>query len=200
MKRIISLLVPFLLVLSMPVFCQSGISDEEFNVTLAKTANGAQWIFKGKAHSFSVDIIAKKIVPTESANYLTADNRVLQASVIPMPKSNWNLSKLSPAQQKEALSRYVDYELDYFKNDLHINYKDLNKEWIMVGPKLWLVWTFNSSDFISPEPVKDKPKFQIYASTICYNQVLDLNTPVMSDQSLDESKKIISRLMASLRF
>ncbi|MEO6453765.1 MAG: hypothetical protein ABIN97_06840 [Ginsengibacter sp.] len=187
------------LLFSFPVFGQFEIYDEEFNLNFLKIKDGGQWFFKGNNHSFSINIIAKNITTTESPNYITADNTILQVSIVPLPKSNLDLSKLTIAQQKETLAGYVDYELDYFKNDVKINYKDLKKEWVTVNSILWLIWSFDSRDFNSPEPVKGKPQFQIYASTICFNQILDLNTPVMKDQSFYQSKSLISRLMATLK-
>lgn len=191
--------VLFVLLFSFSAFGQSNIYDEEFDVQFLKLKDGGQWLYKGKIHSFSIHVVSKNIITTESPNYITADNIVMQSSIVPLPESNLNLSKLTVNQQKETLSGYVDYELDYFKNDVKINYKDLKKEWITINSKLWLVWSFEITDFNSPEPVKDKTKFQIYASTICYNQILDLNIPVMKDRSLVQSRGQINKLMATLK-
>jgi hypothetical protein len=180
-------------------FSQSNLYDEEFKLTFTPTQKSGEWIFKGKDHSFSVTISSNKIEPSESPSYITADNTVIQVMSLPLPKSTLDLTKLSIELQKETLEGYANYELDYFKNEVKINYKKLTKEWITINSKLWLLWTFDSSDFTSSEPLVNKPKFQIYASTICFNQILDINTVVMKDQVLSESIELIKKLMSLLK-
>ena len=180
-------------------FSQSNLYDEEFTLNFTPTEKSGEWLFKGKTHSFSITIFANKIVPSEMPSYITADNSVIQVMSLPLPQSTLDLSKLTLSQQKEALEGYVNYEMDYFKNELKINYKKLTKEWITINSKLWLLWTFDSSDFNSSEPLVNKPKFQIYASTICFNQILDVNTPVMNNQVLSKSTELIKKLMSTLK-
>lgn len=174
-------------------FSQSSLYDEKFTLTFTSTEKSGKWLFKGRNHSFSVTTFANKFQPSESPSYVTADNTVLQVMSLPLPKSTLDLTKLTIAQQKETLEGYVNYELDYFKNEVKINYKKLTKEWVTINSKLWLLWTFDSSDFNTSEPVANKPKFQIYASTICFNQILDVNTPVMKDQVLSKSTELIKK-------
>ena len=188
------------LLLAMSSFSQSNLYDEEFTLTFTPTKNSGEWLFKGKSHSFSIAIFSNKIKTTDSPSYITADKSVIQVMSLPLPKSTLDLNKLTTAQQKETLEGYVNYELDYFKNEVKINYKKLTKEWVTINSKLWLLWTFDSSAFNPAEPLANKPNFQIYASTICFNQILDINTPVMKVEVLSKSTELIKKLMATLKF
>lgn len=180
-------------------FGQSNLYDEKFTLTFTPTKKSGEWVFKGKTHSFSVTVFSNKIEPSESPSYITADNIVIQVMTLPLPQSTLDLTQLTIPQQKETLEGYLNYELDYFKNEVKINYKKLTKGWITINSKLWLLWTFDSSDFNTSEPTVNKPQFQIYASTICFNQILDVNTPVMKDQVLSKSTEIIKKLMSTLK-
>jgi hypothetical protein len=184
---------------ALSIYAQSYSYDEDFSLSFSVKDTRGQWLFKGSDHSFSITVLSKKIQETESPGYVTVDNAIVQVTALPLPKSNLDLAKLTIAQQKETLEGYVSYELDYFKNDLKINYKNLRKEWITTDSKLWLLWYFDATSYPTSEPVQQRPKIQIYASTICYNQLLDLNTPVMKVQDLTSSKELINKLMSSLK-
>jgi len=181
-------------------FAQTDVASEEFELSFLKKQNGASFLFNGKSHSFTIDIVSDSIQTTENPNFIVVNNHIVQASTIPLPPAKLDLSNLSAAKQKETLSAYVEYELEYFKNDLKMKYTNLKKEWITIDSKVWLVWTFNFSVANKGnELAATQYSYQVYASTICFNQVLDLNTASEKMKEFDQSKALVTQLMNSVK-
>lgn len=187
------------LILSLPAVAQNSVSKEQFNLSFQGKANSHKWVFKGVDHSFSVAVVADSVKTEQYPNYISVKNQIVQCSAIPMPETNLNLLNLTLAQQKEALNGYVDYEVDYFGNELKLQIQNLKKEWITVNGKTWLLWYFDVPDQQTTEKAAIPAKQQIYASTICFNQVLDLNTPVLKGDSFANAKALLKKLMATLK-
>jgi len=91
---------------------------------------GGQIVYLGKTHSFSLDIFAKTVkVPqvegkAENQTFLEVDTNTVQTSTVPLPQpipATMLLSNLTEAQKKETLEGYVNYELDYFTNELKVS-------------------------------------------------------------------------------
>jgi hypothetical protein len=180
-------------------FAQNEFASEEFELSFVKKDKGAGFLFNGKSHSFTVDIISDSIQTTENPNFIVVNNRVVQASTVPLPTSKLDLSNLSVATQKETLNAYVDYELEYFKSDLKMKYTNLKREWITIGSKVWLIWSFSFSAANTGKDLATQYSYQLYASTICFNQVLDLNSPSEKTSEIDQSKALVNQLMNSLK-
>ncbi|HMG81726.1 MAG TPA: hypothetical protein VK559_01700 [Ferruginibacter sp.] len=194
------LLTISILTISLKTIAQTDISKENFTFSYVKTKSGGRFLYTGSSHSFSVDVVSANIKKTEYPNYIQINDHVVQSSIIPLPESSLDLNALTIDQQKETLDGYVDYELDYFKNDLKLNYQNLKKEWVTSNSKLWLVWYFDLPDLKNAGTTADETtKSQIYASTICFNQVLDLNTPLMQNDTYIKSNALITQLMATLK-
>ena len=188
-----------ILVLTSEAFAQNDISSETFQLSFSTKKDGGQFVFNGKSHYFSIDIIADSISTSDNPNFIIADNHIVQVSTIPLPPIKPDLQNLTTMQQKVALEAYVQYEMDYFKNQLNLNIGDLKKEWVTINDRMWLIWSFDTPEQKQISEVTMKTKSQIYASSICYNQVLDLNTPVMPEHNFKKSKALINKMMASLK-
>jgi hypothetical protein len=194
-----SLLLFLALAISFPTLAQSDIKNEEFQLSYLTEKGGAQFLYNGKAHAFTVDIVADSIRTTEYPNYIIVDKRIVQVSAIPLQPTSIDLSGLTIEQQKGALSGYVDYETDYFKNELKLDCQNIKKEWIFIDSKLWLIWSFDVVAQDVSEQLAQKTKSQVYSSTICFNQVLDLNVPVFQNDDIIKIKVFIADLMSSLK-
>ncbi|HWI89766.1 MAG TPA: hypothetical protein VNT20_00770 [Flavisolibacter sp.] len=187
------------LLISLTTLAQSDINNEEFQLSYLTKDNSAQFLYNGKAHAFSIDIVADSIKTTEYPNYVIVDKRIVQVSAIPLQPTIIDLSGLTIDQQKGALSGYVDYETDYFKNELKLDCQNIKKEWIFIDSKLWLIWSFDVVAQDVSEQLAQKTKSQVYSSTICFNQVLDLNVPVFQNDDIIKIKVFIADLMSSLK-
>ena len=180
-------------------FGQSNINNEEFELSYLNKEGGAQFLYNGKAHAFSINIKADSIKTTGYPNYVIVDKRIVQVSAIPLQPTSIDLSRLTIEQQKGALSGYVDYEMDYFRNELKLDCRNMKKEWIFIDSKLWLIWSFDAIAVDVSEQLAQKTKSQVYSSTICFNQVLDLNVPVFQNDDIVKIKVFITDLMSSLK-
>jgi hypothetical protein len=188
-----------ILTVSILTFAQTDIYKEEFEFSYLPKLHGAQFLYNGRAHAFTIDIVADSIQTTESPNFISVDNHIVQTSVVPLPETNLDLNNLTTAQQKEALEGYVNYELDYFTNEVKIKYGNLNREWRTIHSKLWLIWSFDVPMQKKELNLSQQVTHQIYASTICFNQVLDLNIPLMRGDSQEQSNELLVKLMATLQ-
>lgn len=178
---------------------QTNIQDEAFEFSFVSKKNGGQFLYNGKQHSFTIDITSDSIQTTEYPNYIIVGKQVVQTSLIPLPETTLDLVRLTTDQQKEALNGYVDYEMDYFKNELKLSCQNLKKEWTTFSSKIWLVWSFDVNAQSLGENVAYPTKSQIYASTICFNQVLDLNVTLFEKDNFAKSKELINKLMSTLK-
>jgi hypothetical protein len=178
---------------------QTGMYTETFDFSYLPKKNGGQFLYNGTAHSFTLDIVSDSINTVDFPNYIKISDRILQTSIVPLPASNLDLNRLTIAQQKEALEAYVNYELAYFKNDLKLSYKNLRKEWMTINTKLWLFWIFDVYGLKKDADLAEQVKGQAYASTICFNQILDLNMPLFQGDPYEKTKKLVIKLMATLK-
>lgn len=202
------LLSTFLSVSSFLAFAQTDINNEVFKSTFITIKDGGSIIFNGQHHAFSIDIPGKKVTEEKveaasgNQNYIHSDGVIVQTSWIPLPQpipENMHLSNLSIEEQKETLTGYVNYELEYLENDLKTKPLNITKEWITVGTRLFLVWSFNFK-LEKPGPSVEKQAVkQIYFSTICFNQVLDLNMPVFEATKFGPYKEMLKKISGTLK-
>ena len=168
------------------ISAQTSTENETFTNTVSTISGGKRIAFIGKSHSFSVNVTGKTVTTEQvqgaddNQTYLKVDNTIFQASLVPVPlplPTGYAIDALTLAQQKEMLSGYADYELNYFDQDLKTKTHEVKKEFFMMGSRLFLLSTFKS-DVASRHPdIKTTFPYQTYVSTICFNQVLYLNIP-----------------------
>ena len=178
---------------------QSDVKNEKFEMSFIPYLNGGAWLFQGKAHSFKIELASKNVKVLDPPSFVMADDKIIQVMILDLPEMPSKLSTFTISQQKSALSNYLKYEVDYFKKDLKIGMKNLVKEWVIVDSKLWLVWKFEPTNAYTLEPLKDKTVFQIFASTICFNQILDINASLMEGQVISESQGLLNKMMKTLK-
>ena len=65
--------------------------------------------------------------------------------------------------------------------------------------KLWLIWSFDIENLKADEPASLRLKKQIYASTICFNQLVDLNTPILQNTDPSDARKLLTHIMPGLK-
>jgi|SRR5450631_644180 len=193
------LLIISVLTASLMAIGQTDNHTEEFDFSYLPIKNGGRFLYNGTAHSFTLDIVSDSINTTDFPNYIKVNDRIFQTSIVPLPATKLNLNHLTNAQQKEALEAYMNYELEYFKNDLKLGYKNLRKEWMTINAKLWLIWIFDVSRLKKDADLAEQVTGQAYASTICFNQILDLNMPLFQGDPYEKTKKLVIKLMGTLK-
>jgi len=196
MKRLIAIL--FFCLSNFYVFSQATYKAEPFKAALMQTKTGAMVVYNGKKHSFTIDIISDSIKPSKHPNFVIVDNKVLQASIISF-QSKLDFDNLDEEAQIKNLLGYMNYELDYVKNQLKS--KDLNEkyEFIKLNDKIFIFWTYDMPK--SNESI-DK---QCYLVTICFDQMLILNTPLTKGkqsyytESFDKLKEFLLSIGKTLK-
>jgi hypothetical protein len=157
--------------------CYSQSEPEQFEAGLLEAKYGALIVFNGTKHSYTVKVVAKDVKPSENPGFLTADNKVLQALSVSIPvKAKLNYDSISIQDQKALLSGHKSYELNYISKTLG---KTLaaDTQYVFLNDKLFLRWSYNM-------PVESgNIKKQIYLTTICFSDILILNSPVDKDEN-----------------
>jgi len=185
---------------------QDDINNENFTYTFKTGDSGALLTYNGKSHAFSFGIPGKNVtqqeVDTKQPNqvFINAGKTLVQVSLIPLPQPiapAVQLGSLTDDQIKGTLEGYVQYEIDYMKNDLKINPHNLKKEWKTINSKLVLVWYFEFD--VSKKEADKTVTAQAYISSICYNQVVDLNIPLYTPGDADAANTLLASIQASFK-
>jgi hypothetical protein len=148
--------------------------------------------YAGKDHSFTMDVNAKTAKASDIPGFVTIDGQIVQATLVPSSPA-FDARKMTTAQEKEALTKYMNYELSYYKKKLKQNYSQLQTEWVTINDRLFLVWYFDM-----PKDYKLVSR-QLYFSTLYADQVLDLNAPVFKTDQFSHARGILNRLVNTLK-
>lgn len=188
-------LLLFLLILcaSFRGLTQSKSEPENFKDALLKTKDGAKLVYTGEKHSFTLDIISKDIKPTIEPNFISIDNLIFQSVVLPF-KPRPNYDSLSKEQQQADLMGYMQEHLNYLKKEMKLKYEGLKHEWVEINNRPFLLWYYDM-----PKTDKQIDK-QIYLSTLCFDQILNLNTPVIRKKDdLNKNKELLLDVAKTLK-
>ncbi|WP_201984167.1 hypothetical protein [Hymenobacter rubidus] len=183
----------FLLLLSpATLFAQDG--GEDFKPALLQTKTGAILVYNGTRHAFTVRVVGKNVVPpTEKApNFITVDGQILQATTIAYG-SNGDVTDLPEETMKKFLISYQQHESGYFKNELKVPVANEKTAFTHPGNHLFMAWEFDT-----PFRGKGKVVKQLYMVSICYNQALVLNCPIMKATEVPQAKALLAATAASL--
>jgi hypothetical protein len=166
-------------------------AGEEFETAFVASKTGGLIVYSGEDHSFTIEVKAKDVKTTGQANYLVIGDQIVQSAILPIPKKT-DLESMTMIRQKEILKTYINYELDYFKNSLKQEYSNLKMEWVIINGQQFVYWHFDM-----PKGDNKHVKKQIYLSSICFDQILDLNAPVFEDYY--KAKDILTQMANTLK-
>jgi len=171
----------------------AAATGDEFEAAFvpAKAGVGAMIVYTGENHSFTIEIKGKDIKNNGQPNYLMVGDQIVQSAILPIPKKT-EVENPPLVKQREILRTYINYELDYFKNTLKQGYSNLKMDWEIVNGRQFVYWHFDM-----PKDDNKHVKKQIYVSTICFNQILDLNAPVFDDYY--KAKDILTQMANSVK-
>jgi len=169
-----------------------SVPDEEVHASLVAGKKRSMIAYAGKDYSFTMDVNAKTTKVSDLPGFITVDGQIVQATLVPSQPAI-DARRLTTAQEKDALTKYMNYELSYYKKKLKQNYTQLQTEWITVKDRLFLVWYFDM-----PKDYKLVSR-QLYFSTLFTDQVLDLNAPVFKTEQFSRARGILNRLVNSLK-
>ena len=173
-------------------FSQPTAPAEDEHASLLTGKKHSLIAYAGKDHSFTLDVQARTVKPSDVPGFITIDQQILQSTLVPVDPSI-DLSHNSPAREQDILTRYMNSELAYYKKKLHQRYNNLQTDWVTLQNRLFLVWYFDT-------PKNNKLiSRQIYVSTLFFNQVMDLNAPVFHPEDSEKAKAILLRLAGSMK-
>ena len=196
--KMLSFLLSVLLI-AHPAMAQNGEVKEKFEISFSKKKDRGQFLYKGAAHSFTIEFDSEDIQTTQNANFVIVNKQIVQTTSKPLNDSNADHTSLTIEQQKELIGKYVDHEMDYINHELNIYSRNLKREWVTIKSKIWLIWSFDIENLKADEPASLRLKKQIYASTICFNQIVDLNTPILQNTDPSDARKLLTHIMPGLK-
>ncbi|MBS1603938.1 MAG: hypothetical protein JST42_14825 [Bacteroidetes bacterium] len=148
--------------------------------------------YAGSGHSFTFDIPYRSVKSSDVPGFVTIDRQIVQATIVPADKS---LGKhpTGSDKEKDLLTRYMNFELSYYKKKLKQNYSQLSTEWLTIHGRTFLVWYFNM-----PGNYKLVSR-QVYVSTLFDDQVVDLNAPVFKMDDWGKARSILVRIAGTMQ-
>jgi hypothetical protein len=171
---------------------QQAASDGEQRAGLLAGKRHSMIAYAGKDHSFTLEIGAYTAKPSDIPGFITIDKQIVQSTLVPVARSI-DLTGLTVAREKDILLKYMNYELDYYKKKLKQHYSHLQTEWVSLQGRLFLVWYFDM-----PENYKLVSR-QVYASTLFYDQVMDLNAPVFKADDWGKARGLLVKLAGTMK-
>ena len=132
----------------------------------------------------------------QQGDFLLVDSQVIQIASLTVNGAKKDLANLSVSEQKQLLSDYSKYEMDYFSNDQKIEVINPENQWVSIKSKHWLIWYFRVWNL--PIQVEGKTAIQLFASTIIGDKILDLNAPIQQDGNFGKAALIVNQMMESL--
>ncbi|HVU54945.1 MAG TPA: hypothetical protein VHD83_07810 [Puia sp.] len=165
---------------------------DEVHASLLAGKKKAMIAYAGKERSFTMDVNAKTVKNSDLPGFITVDGQIVQATLVPH-KPAVDARTMTTAQEKETLTKYMNYELGYYKKKLKQNYSQLQTEWVTIKDRLFLVWYFDM-----PKDYKLVSR-QLYFSTLFSTQVLDLNAPVFKTEQFSHARATLNRLANTLK-
>jgi hypothetical protein len=150
---------------------------QEFTKALLKTKTGALIVYNSQTRGFSLQVRADSIRSLDQSDFMELDGVLFQAALIPIPIDQ-PIDTLDQAQQRAVLKGYLASELKYFKDEAHIDYINVKTVYLTLNGHLFLRWSFDVVPGRASH-LKQQARGQVYYSTVAFNQVLDLNTPLL---------------------
>jgi hypothetical protein len=177
--------------------CVSGqvtFSNIDSKLKTVEDKNGTALYCTDSSFSIKFRLTQKSI--KLQGNFAIVDSQIIQITPLDVSGLKKGLADLSALEQKELLSNYSKYEMDYFKKELSVEIIDPKNQWVVTNSKNWLVWYFKVGGV--PTNVDKKIEFQLFASTIIGGKVLTINAPVLSVNEVAKSGAIVNQMMESL--
>lgn len=197
--KILIFLMSFL-VITGSVMGQSTDLKEKFELSFIKKKDTrGQFLYKGFSHTVTIEFDADEIQTTQNSNFVIVNKQILQTTIKPIKDTTADFNNLTGDMQKTLLGKYVDGEMEYVNNELKMYSRNLKKEWLTIKSRLWLVWSFDIENLKTDEPASLRLKKQIYASTICFNQIIDLNTPILQSTDPSDARKLLTKILPGIK-
>jgi hypothetical protein len=182
------LLTFILLVSALSAFSQPA---DDIHASLLTGRKKSLIAYAGQDHSFTLRV-APTAKPSDIPGFITVDKQILQSTLVSVDRSI-DLHDMTPAREQDILTRYMDFELSYYRKKLHQNYSNLKTEWVTLQNRLFLVWYFDI-----PKNQKLISR-QIYVSTLFFDKIMDLNAPIFHPEDAEKAKALLVGLAGTIK-
>jgi len=192
------------IIIACNVSAQPDVNKEMFKYQFIAGNTASRILYLGKSHSFTLEIKKPNIkeqksdAATSNQHYLLFGKTIFQTSIIDLPPipAKMILTKLTYAQQQEAIEGYITYELEYFRNSLQTDVKNLSVKSFDMGTRRFVIWSLDAK---FPETGGISSNQQVYLTTLCFNKMLTLNSVVAKGQSKQSQTRLLFEIAKSLK-
>jgi hypothetical protein len=210
MKTKINLFLILLFVTCFYAFGQEN-GENEFNSKFIQNEKGGEVIYWGNKRYFVVKLFGGKVETTEIVNskvpknqhFIEVDQKIIQTSIIPIPKNvidNYDLKNLSLEQQQSILEGYMNYEIEYITKDLKVNIFEAQMKPEIIKSKKYILWRYKMTENNKFEDNEGESVVgQIHISTICFDQILNVNIPILKKYSPNELTRILTKIGKNIK-
>jgi len=153
-------------------------SPEEFNTHWMQAKFGAMVIYNGTQNSFSLNFVAKTFEPAPQQNFVLCDGVLMQTSIAPFDTKTPIKQPLNIGSQKVFLNSWREFEKKWLEEQLKVTGLVEKVEFPTINNKVFLLWICDTPTTNPGSAIK-----QMYLVTICFNQMLILNGPVIKGKS-----------------
>lgn len=174
---------------------QTSFSPVESKLKLIKSNDLTELVCSGPTIAVKFSVKRKLIIMPQN-NFCDVDGQAIQITPLKFSGYKKDVTGQSINNQKQLLEAYTQYELDYFKNDLHIGLINSSNQWVVVKSKGWFIWYFKVDS--TPAQVSKPTKIQLFASTVVGDHILTINAPVFTDDEFTKAGLIVNDMMETL--
>jgi hypothetical protein len=140
--------------------------------------------------------LKRNVTVLQQKNFVTVENQTIQ--IIPLKFSGYknSTSRQGINSEKQLLNTYSNYELEYLKNELGVDVKNPNSQWIVTKSKGWLIWYFKVGNM--PPQLDKQTSIQLFASTVIGDKILTVNAPIYSNGDFNKAGLIVNEMIETL--
>ena len=170
-----------------------ALGQQTYEQALIESETGAYIIFTSDSNSFVLHLDSATVEPLgDGTNFLILVDNTWTLQLFTIGYQNPNNKDIQDLEvQKSFLLQYMNYELQYFKDEAKMKIEDQKAGWGPVGDKHFLLWHFDTPDY----PTVKK---QMYLSTICFENFLNINIPLTNEQTFNDGINFLERVAGSL--
>jgi hypothetical protein len=187
----LSFLVLIALLVVHPVRAQKNNAGGDVHAGLLQGRRHSLIAYSGGGHAFTMEVPGNSAKPSDLPGFIRIDKQIVQATLV-AASQNIDLNYLTLNREKDILTKYMNYELAYYKKRLKQNYSNLQTEWLTLHGHLFLLWYFDM-----PKDYKLVSR-QVYFSTLFFDQIMDLNAPLFAVGDFNRARELLVKLASSL--
>jgi hypothetical protein len=163
-----------------------NLNNDEPQISFVQKEKSSDVGLAWNDHRAGFVLESKSVKVLNDKGFFNVDGQIVQFVSIKIP-SNMDVNNLTPEKMKPILQGYVQYEMQYFKDELKLEISELTSGFTTINEIFFIKWKFQVKSKENANNVNQ----QVYYTTICWDRVVSLNSPVTDK---DNSKQFEKRL------